>query len=139
MEIASATNASTGNSIIPTDQAGFAGLDSDAFMRLLITELQNQDPTEPLSNEDLLNQLSMMRNLQSNIELGDALKAITTNQQLSTATAFIGKTITGLNLDQLEVSGVVDRAFLSDGQAYLGIGSETVAVDQVSSVHLSDG
>lgn len=120
--------------IIPKDKIGFAGLSSEDFLKLLMTQLQNQDPSEPIGNEELLNQLSMMRNLQSNIEMGDALKAITTNQRLSTAANFIGKTVKGLDEDQQNVSGIADRAFLREGQAYVGVGNKEMPLDSVLEV-----
>lgn len=116
---------------------GLAELDSQAFMKLLITELKNQDPLEPMKNQQLLQQLSTMRNLQSNIELGDSLKAVTENQQMSTATGLLGRSITGFNADQREVSGIADRAFLRDGKVIVGLGDDEVALDQVSSINLT--
>ena len=108
--------------VVEKDEIGFAGLNADTFMKLLITELQNQDPLSPVESQDMLNQLAMMRNLSANLELADALEAITSNQQLSTAAAFIGKQVTGRDSDENEVDGVVDRAFLRDKQAYVGMG-----------------
>lgn len=127
-------NGSNEPTIIPKDKIGFAGLTSEDFLKLLMTQLQNQDPSEPMSNEDLLNQLSTMRNLQSNIEMGDALKAITSNQRLSTAANFIGKFVKGLDEDQLDVEGVADRAFLREGNAYVGIGNKEIPLDNVLEV-----
>jgi flagellar basal-body rod modification protein FlgD len=131
------TTASGAN--VPTvdaDKIGFGGLTSDTFMRLLITQLQNQDPLEPVGNEELLSQLSMMRNLQANIELGESLKAITTNQQLSTAATFIGREITGLDTGRNPISGVVERAFLRDGAAFVSVGGRDVSLNDVTSVSL---
>jgi len=122
--------------IVDQDKTGFAGLTADSFMKLLITELQNQDPLEPVGNEQLLSQLSMMRNLQSNIELGDTVKAITSNQQLSTAASFIGKSVTGFKDDETETTGVAQRAFLRDGIAYLGTADAEVALSRVTAVNV---
>jgi flagellar basal-body rod modification protein FlgD len=122
---------------VRADQAGFAGLTADNFMKLLLAQLQNQDPTQPVGNEELLNQLATMRNLQANIELGDAMKAITANQQLSTAATFIGKLVAGTDANQSPVSGLVDRAFLKDGAAYVGIGDQEVPLSNVSDVALA--
>ena len=122
--------------IVDADKAGFGSLDSQAFMKLLITQLQNQDPLEPVKNDELLGQLSAMRSLQSNIELGDALKAITVNQRLSTAATFIGKTVTGMDTSQTTVTGVAQRAFLRNGEAYVGVGSSELKLDNVASVQL---
>lgn len=136
MEI-SGTNGSSGN-IVDASSTGFAALTSESFLKLLITQLQNQDPTEPLGNDELLNQLSMMRNLESNLELGEALEAITTNQQLSTAATFIGKSVTGVALDQQTITGVVDRAFMQDSQVFVGIGDAEIPLNSISSVHLPE-
>ncbi|MCH7987954.1 MAG: flagellar hook capping protein [Planctomycetes bacterium] len=121
--------------VVERDQTGFAALNADTFMKLLITELQNQDPLSPVESSDMLNQLAMMRNLSANIELADALKAITSDQQLSTAAAFIGKRVTGMDSNQNEVDGMVDRAFLRDNQAYVRVGDIDVPLSQVTSVN----
>ena len=123
--------------IVPKDKTGFAGLDSQDFLKLLITQLQNQDPSEPIGNDELLNQLSQMRNIQASIELEDAMKAITSNQQLSTAATFIGKTVTGTTAGQQQMTGVADRAFLRDGVAYVGIGSQEILLSNVTDVRAS--
>ncbi len=135
MEV-NAVGSATDIQLVDQDQTGFAGMTSDSFMKLLITTLQNQDPTEPLGNDELLNQLSTMRNLQSNIELGNALKSITVSQQLSTATTFIGKLITGNIGDQQAVTGIADRALLKGGQAFIGIGDAEIPLAGVSRVNL---
>ncbi|MCA9007871.1 MAG: flagellar hook capping protein, partial [Planctomycetaceae bacterium] len=101
---------------------------------LLITELQNQDPTEPLGNEELLAQISSMRELQSNIELSDTLKEITTGQSLTQAAALIGKEVEGQEGEQNPVAGIVDRAFVRDGKSYVGIGAFELPVSAISSV-----
>jgi flagellar basal-body rod modification protein FlgD len=135
MQIPTTTNAPSAASL-DLNQQGFASLTSQDFMRLLLVELQNQDPTEPLGNEQLLSQLSAMRSLQSNVELGDALQQVTSNLQLSTGASFIGKLVTGKTADGTEVSGLVDRAFLTEGQAAVGIGETVIPLKDLTSVNL---
>jgi flagellar basal-body rod modification protein FlgD len=129
-DVIGAASATTANQ----DENGFAALNADVFMELLITQLQNQDPLEPVGNDELLSQLSMMRNLQSNIELGDTVKAITSNQQLSTAATFIGKSVTGTATNDQQISGTAERAFLRNGEAYLGVGNSEIPLSNVSEV-----
>lgn len=136
MEVSGTTNAINGVQVVESNDVGFGSLTADSFMKLLIAQLENQDPTEPVGNDELLSQLSMMRNLQSDIELSDALKALTTDQQLTTAASYIGKTVTGITESNLEVTGLVDRAFLEGGKAYVEIGSDKLSVDNITSVAL---
>lgn len=131
--------ASAGAGAVGSEQTGMGGLNSETFMKLLIAQLQNQDPLEPLDNDQLLNQMAMMRNLQASVELGDSLKAVTLNQQLTGAAAFIGKEITAVDDRSRPFSGVVDRVIIRDGKALLGVGNLEVRMDQITSVRAADG
>ena len=95
---------------------------------MLITELQNQDPTQPVSNSELLQQLSQMQALQSNVELNSTLTSFSTNQQISAGASFLGKVISGNDASQNPVSGVADRVFLQNGTLMIGIGSSSLSV-----------
>ena len=125
---------STAPAIVPKDRTGFNALTSEDFLKLLVTQLQNQDPSEPVGNEELLGQLSQMRNLQANLELGEAMKAITSSQNLVTAASFIGKNIKGVGADGTAVTGKVESAFLSDGQFYVRVGDMPVKLTDVTEV-----
>jgi flagellar basal-body rod modification protein FlgD len=103
-------------------------------MQMLIAELQDQDPTQPMSSQDLLGQLATMSQLQSTTDLDSALQANTTNQQLSIGASFIGKTINGTDASGKAVSGVVDQAFLQSGTAYVGVGNSTVPLANITDV-----
>lgn len=134
-EVSGVSSGSSTNTV-SRDQVGIAGLTADDFMKMLITQLQNQDPTEPVTNEDLLNQISTMRNLQSDVELSDTLKSLTLNQQLSTTANFIGKLVTARDAGNDPVTGIVDRVFIQDGKAFVGIGDDEFSVDQISDIRL---
>ncbi len=127
--------------IVDNQDQGFNALDSEAFMKLLITQLQNQDPTEPTSNEALLTQLSQMRSLQASVELEDTIKLLSNSQSSAATAAFasssaslIGRYITATNEQGETVEGEVDRAILRDGKAYVGIGDIEVPIENITSV-----
>lgn len=120
--------------------SGFNGLTADDFLTLLIAELQNQDPTEPVQNEQILNQLATMQSLQSSIELNDTLSKVAESlaqsgsdfgQRLSVGASYIGQAVT---LDDSSV-GIVDRAFVLDGQTFIGVNGADIAIDRVVSVN----
>lgn len=87
-----ATNAEYVASTTTTDKSV---LGKDDFMKLLLVELQNQDPTEPMDSEKILTQTSQLATLEATDKTNKALEelatALGTTQQFSTIAA-IGKT-----------------------------------------------
>src|SRR5258708_40188416 len=100
---------STSSSASGQTQTGFAALTSQDFLKMLITELQNQDPTQPVSNSELLQQLSQMQALQSNVELNTTLSNLSNNQQVSSGASFLGKVVSGTDANNNPVNGVADN------------------------------
>jgi len=93
----------------------------EQFLQLLITQLQNQDPFEPMKNQELLQQISAVRGLQSTIELQDTLESITLQQQISSAGGLIGKVVSGLNEALDQASGLVTSVSVESGHVYLDL------------------
>src|SRR5262245_13028553 len=120
MAVSGVNGSSSTPTVVDKDKVGLNGVTSDVFMKLLIEQLKNQDPTEPVGNEELLQQLSAMRNLQANVELTDTLKGFATNQQISAGASLIGKFVTGTDADNKNVYGVADHVTVKDGDAYVG-------------------
>ena len=62
---------------------------------MLVTELQNQDPTQPMSNTDLMNQVSQIQSIESNQQLTSTLQSVALGQSIASAGNLIGRTVTG--------------------------------------------
>lgn len=131
--VAAATNPSSAVNVVDAGKTGFNGLTSDTFLKLLITQLQNQDPTNPMESDELLAQISQMQALQANIELQSTLKSVSMSQQLASAANMIGKTIKA-NSGYDEVSGVVESVKVASGKAILTIGEWEVTMDDVTEI-----
>jgi len=84
-------------------------LDIDEFLKLMITELTNQDPLNPMDNAQLVEQIGQIRNISATTKLSDTLDSVLTGQSLTTASSLIGKRVTALNDRNENVAGVVDR------------------------------
>jgi flagellar basal-body rod modification protein FlgD len=84
-------------------------LDIDEFLKLMITELTNQDPLNPMDNAQLVEQIGQIRSISATTKLSDTLDTVLTGQSLSTASSLIGKRVTALNDQNENVAGVVDR------------------------------
>ena len=82
-------------------------LKPEDFIKMMITQLQNQDPTEPAKNEQLLAQMSQIGQLQSSTSLQTSLSKMVLQNNLGAAGNLIGKSVTGLGGDGDSVAGTV--------------------------------
>lgn len=73
-----------------------AGLSSDDFFKLLITQLTNQDPMEPTSNQELLQQISSIRDIELSTTLTESLQRLAGQQQFGSASTLIGQYVTSV-------------------------------------------
>ena len=88
-------------------------LDVDQFLQLMIAELTNQDPLNPMDNTQLVEQIGSLRQISSTDKLATTLEAVQTGQSLTTASGLIGKTISALGDDGGSVEGKVDRVSIN--------------------------
>jgi flagellar basal-body rod modification protein FlgD len=119
---------------VDASKTGFSGLTSDDFLKMLIAQLQYQDPTNPMDSDQLLNQISQMQALQSNLSLSDSIKSMTLSQQLTSATSFLGKQVVGTDANKKQISGTVDSVVVNSGTTYLSVAGSQVPLANVSNV-----
>ena len=82
-------------------------LKTEDFIKMMITQLQNQDPMEPAKNDQLLAQMSQISQLQSSTNLNDSLKSMVLQNQIGSASSLIGKSVQGMADDNSTVAGMV--------------------------------
>jgi flagellar basal-body rod modification protein FlgD len=104
------------------------GLDLRGFLDLMIAELQNQDPMNPMDNSEMLQQISQIRSIDSTDKLTTTLDSVMLGQSISSASALIGKQVEALSDDAKEVTGKVDSVAIEDGVAKLRIGDAKVGL-----------
>lgn len=114
------------------------GLDLNEFLKLMITELQNQDPLNPLENAEILAQISQIREIGATDKLGSTLDSVLLGQQLANAGTLIDKRISGLANSGRDVTGVVERVTMEKGKAVLQVGEESVSLNNVREILPSD-
>ena len=68
-------------------------IDYNAFLQLLIAELKNQDPTEPMKSSDYVAQLASFSNVEQGIQTNTKLDTLLTATALSQYDGLIGRTI----------------------------------------------
>ncbi|MCC6908938.1 MAG: hypothetical protein IT430_13425 [Phycisphaerales bacterium] len=113
----------------------FEDLTSEDFMKIMFTELSNQDPLQPQDTQALLNQINTVRSIESNVQLMDQLTQLVSQNQFAMAGTLVGKTITGLDETFLPVQGRVKSAAVEGNQIVLTLATgERVPMDNIESI-----
>lgn len=99
----------------------FSRLSSEEFTKIILTELQNQDPLEPNDTGALLEQLSSIRSIQSDMELATRLEAVVGQNELAGASGLIGKSVSGLTESFARVSDEVVSVSRTSSGAVLNL------------------
>jgi len=108
----------------------FAQMGSDEFVRIITTELANQDPLNPQDTSALLEQLSTLRNIESQVSLQDQLASLVEQNTFNAVSGLIGKTVTyeaGVDPttgEPLLQSAEVKSVSLRDGEATLKLSND---------------
>ena len=88
-------------------------LGSSDFLRLMIEELVNQDPLNPMKNEALLAQVSSIKNMETLSKLDSTMGDFTMRQQVTSAGYLIGREVVGVSTANENVTGVVAKVRVS--------------------------
>lgn len=88
-------------------------LGSSDFLRLMIEELVNQDPLNPVKNEALLAQVSSIKNMETLSKLDSTMGDFTMRQQVTSAGYLIGREVVGVSTANENVTGVVAKVRVS--------------------------
>jgi flagellar basal-body rod modification protein FlgD len=76
-----------------TTSAASASVDYNAFLRLLIAQIKNQDPTKPMDSAQLMSQLASFSNVEQSIKINQKLDSLMTSTALSQIESLVGRTL----------------------------------------------
>lgn len=93
------------------------GLGQDAFLQLLVTQLQNQNPLEPMDNFEFISQVAQFGTLEQITSLNDALSGFAEFAALGQLASTIGKEATIVNEEAgISVTGIVSAVTMENGE-----------------------
>lgn len=111
-------------------------LGKDAFLNLLVTQLQNQDPLNPTEDKDFLAQMAQFSSLEQ-------MQNLNSTFQMSQANDLVGKIITATVVsaatqETSTIEGYVDSIKISSGSVYLMVDDQEVPLSDVTDVTAVD-
>ncbi|KLU60397.1 flagellar basal body rod modification protein [Peptococcaceae bacterium CEB3] len=132
-----ASAANTAGSSSPAQQV----LGQDAFLKLMIAELQNQDPSQTTNGTQFVAQLAQFSALEQMTNVAQAVTkldsdvtALSQQTLLTQGAALIGKQVSGTDAGGHPVQGTVSQVTMQNGQVELQVGSQTLTLAQVERI-----
>ncbi len=125
----------TGTTDLGSDSEALTSI--DAFYDLLVAEITNQDPTEPMDNSDLVLQLAQMSSIEATNTLNENMETFIEQSSLTSATELIGKEVTYLDADDTgdEITGTVTGVTRTDDDTFeVIIDGVSVPMDYITDV-----
>jgi flagellar basal-body rod modification protein FlgD len=112
--VTGATTASTTSAA-----AGNNGLTQADFLQLLTSEMENQDPLNPVSNDQYLAELAQFTSLQQTTDMSSTLTSMSNQMQQTAAMSYLGMQVSLTDSGGNPVSGVVSQVGNSGGVPYV--------------------
>lgn len=111
-------------------------LGKDDFLKILITQLQNQDPTQPLQDKEFIAQMAQFTSVEQLTNMAGEMKLM--RQSLGFVSGLIGKSITWTDIDSsgasVEKSGVIDSITFKDGNQYANVKGVEISLDKLKKI-----
>ncbi|MCF7935523.1 MAG: flagellar hook assembly protein FlgD [Synergistales bacterium] len=113
---------------------GNSSLGKDDFLEILITQLTNQDPMDPMKDKEFISQMAQFSELEQITNMSESLDNLT-RVSLSSSVGYLGRTVEYIDGEGERVSGEVTGIRFDQGQVILDVGEENSTVlDNIVSV-----
>lgn len=111
-------------------------LGKDQFLQILVTQLRNQDPMQPLEDKEFIAQMAQFSSLEQMMNVSKEMTAL--RQSAGMVAGLIGKQISWIETteDGLTSSknGVVDSIVWRAGVQYAKVQNSEVKIDEITSI-----
>jgi flagellar basal-body rod modification protein FlgD len=77
-----------------SDQVSKTQVDYQSFLKLLVAQMKNQDPTNPMDSTQYMAQLAAFSQVEQSVQMNTKLDQMLQSSTLAQADAIIGRTIT---------------------------------------------
>jgi flagellar basal-body rod modification protein FlgD len=125
----STTSGVTGTTGTPTqlDRTDTKGsLGQDAFLKLLVAQMQHQDPMAPTDSSQMMSQMAQFTSVEQLTNLSSSMTALQMNQDFAGSVSLIGRTVTYQAADQSQVTGTVSAVTADKSGAILTVDGKQV-------------
>jgi flagellar basal-body rod modification protein FlgD len=96
------------------------------FLQMLMTQLKNQDPTDPVDDTAMLGEEAQFSTLEQMQNINSNLVSMMAMQNVSQAVNLVGKTVTGTDSTGASTTGIVSSLVFSSGSPELKLADGSI-------------
>jgi flagellar basal-body rod modification protein FlgD len=108
-------------------------LGKDDFLKILITQLQNQDPLQPLEDKEFIAQMAQFSSVEQLSNISTEISLM--RQSLGSVSGLIGKQVSWINTSSDVTdnanSGIVEAIAMKNGKQYAIVNGESIDLTNV--------
>ena len=108
-------------------------LGKDDFLKLLITQLSNQDPTNPMENTEFISQMAQFSSLEQMTNMSTSFSKMASFINSSEAASTLGKTVE-LNIGDTTTTGIVEGATRGENPQIL-VNGMYYSMDKIAAIY----
>ncbi|MEM7775359.1 MAG: flagellar hook assembly protein FlgD [Pseudomonadota bacterium] len=124
MSVNTVSSSATAGATSPQTEALSAEtLDYQGFLQLLIAQLENQDPLNPMDSTEYVAQLASFSEVEQSIKSNDQLEELLSETRLTQASSVVGKTVTSFDGS---IQGTVTSVLIEKGESIAVLDSGNV-------------
>ncbi|MED4203776.1 flagellar hook capping FlgD N-terminal domain-containing protein [Neobacillus mesonae] len=114
-------------------------LGKEAFLKILVTQLQNQDPTEPQKDGEFIGQMAQLSVLEQLSNLNNSLTAyLESGNNISQYSYVLGNKVTWTDPEtNAQESGIVTGINYKNNQVYYKIGDQEILSSSITSMEIN--
>ena len=107
----------------------------DAFLKLLVTELKHQDPTQPMQDREFISQMAQFSALEQMTNVSKSMDALNRSARSSEAYSLLGKRVEAFNpATGRAVEGEVSRIYYRENDIRLLVNGTELGLSDVHAV-----
>lgn len=137
MQIQSLYEMTSAAPAVVTGQAG-GEMGKNEFLQLLVTQMQNQDPMEPMDNAAMTAQLAQFSSLEQMQNLNAQFEGFQQSSAVAMSLMNSGKPVVLELLDGTAVEGVLERVQWIGGEMQFVVDGETYSISYVTSLQAGE-
>lgn len=108
-------------------------LGKDDFLKLLITQLQNQDPTSPMENTEFIAQMAQFSSLEQMTNMSTEFTKLANMLNSGEAVSMLGKSVE-VSIGDTSITGVVD-SITRGNDPQVSVNGMLYSIDQIKAVY----